>query len=166
MYLGALSSIVEDYYSPRVCSFRTHVNPTLFSYYLQRYSDIYTSSLSVCKFLLLSPNDFFFAQNLADYPMDYCFYPSRSYLPHEFTLGRTFLDVRWPVNVICSSPLLSSVSTGTVILLFSLLHRIFFSFAMLYRTVFRTPAVRMPFIDCVELVRPTILLNAVRTAGL
>ncbi|KYQ91223.1 5'-nucleotidase [Tieghemostelium lacteum] len=51
--------------------FRTHSTGTMFAYSLQRHTDIYTSKI----------------ENLITYPLNYSFYPSRSYLPHEFKLN-------------------------------------------------------------------------------
>ncbi|EFA82296.1 5'-nucleotidase [Heterostelium album PN500] len=51
--------------------FRTHTNATMFAYSLHRHADIYTSKI----------------ENLISYPLDYVFYPSRNYLPHEFKLN-------------------------------------------------------------------------------
>jgi len=47
--------------------FRTHTNQTHFSYMLQRYADVYTSSI----------------ENFNNYPNDYTHSISRIFLPHE-----------------------------------------------------------------------------------
>eukprot|EP01130_Rhizamoeba_saxonica_P017150 TRINITY_DN818_c0_g1_i1.p1 TRINITY_DN818_c0_g1~~TRINITY_DN818_c0_g1_i1.p1 ORF type:complete len:537 (+),score=91.78 TRINITY_DN818_c0_g1_i1:82-1692(+) len=47
--------------------FRTPTNATMFAYYLQRYADLYTSSV----------------ENFAYYPHDFKFASERSFLPHE-----------------------------------------------------------------------------------
>ncbi|EGC28492.1 hypothetical protein DICPUDRAFT_160087 [Dictyostelium purpureum] len=51
--------------------FRTHSNPTSFALSIQRYGDLYTSKI----------------ENFTSYPLNYVFYPSRNYLPHEFKLN-------------------------------------------------------------------------------
>ncbi|KAJ9066743.1 hypothetical protein DSO57_1006670 [Entomophthora muscae] len=47
--------------------FRTHHNPTYFAKKIRTFADLYTSKL----------------ENLANYPLDFVFYPERSHLPHE-----------------------------------------------------------------------------------
>jgi len=58
--------------------FRTHNTATLFAYYLQRFADVYTSKI----------------ENFLEYPADYRFFPERTYMPHEFHLGRFLLEKR------------------------------------------------------------------------
>ncbi|GAB5587362.1 hypothetical protein Unana1_02262 [Umbelopsis nana] len=55
--------------------FRTHHNPTFFANKIRKFADIYTSSV----------------ENMENYPLDYCFYPDRSYLPHERSI-ETLVD--------------------------------------------------------------------------
>ncbi|KAJ2963030.1 hypothetical protein NQZ79_g2010 [Umbelopsis isabellina] len=55
--------------------FRTHHNPTFFANKIRKFADIYTSSV----------------ENMRNYPIDYCFYPDRSYLPHERSI-ETLVD--------------------------------------------------------------------------
>lgn len=52
--------------------FRTHTNPTLFAYLLQRYADIYTSSI----------------ENFAIYPHNFTFSARRAFLPHEIDITK------------------------------------------------------------------------------
>ncbi|RKP37685.1 HAD-superfamily hydrolase [Dimargaris cristalligena] len=47
--------------------FRAHQNPSYFANKVISFADVYTSDL----------------ENLGNYPLDYVFYPERSYLPHE-----------------------------------------------------------------------------------
>ncbi|SAM07108.1 hypothetical protein [Absidia glauca] len=47
--------------------FRTHNNPTFFANKIRKFADVYTSSIG----------------NLNNVPLDYVFYPNRTYLPHE-----------------------------------------------------------------------------------
>ncbi|KAJ1961045.1 hypothetical protein IWQ62_004004 [Dispira parvispora] len=47
--------------------FRAHQNPSYFANKIITFADVYTSHL----------------ENLANYPLDYVFYPERTYLPHE-----------------------------------------------------------------------------------
>uniref|UniRef100_A0A6B2L3Z5 5'-nucleotidase domain-containing protein n=1 Tax=Arcella intermedia TaxID=1963864 RepID=A0A6B2L3Z5_9EUKA len=53
--------------------FRTHSNQTYFSYTLQRYADVYSSSI----------------ENFYNYPYDYTYGVNRIYLPHERDLSKT-----------------------------------------------------------------------------
>lgn len=52
--------------------FRTHTNPTLFAYLLQRYADIYTSSI----------------ENFSLYPHNFTFSARRVFLPHEIDITK------------------------------------------------------------------------------
>ncbi|KAJ1918165.1 hypothetical protein IWQ60_007576 [Tieghemiomyces parasiticus] len=47
--------------------FRAHQNPSYFAHKVISFADVYTSDL----------------ENLGNYPLDYVFYPERTYLPHE-----------------------------------------------------------------------------------
>ncbi|ORZ08872.1 HAD-superfamily hydrolase [Absidia repens] len=47
--------------------FRTHNNPTFFANKIRKFADIYTSTIG----------------NLNNIPLDYVFFPNRTYLPHE-----------------------------------------------------------------------------------
>jgi len=64
--------------------FRTHTSPTIFAYLLQRYCDVYTSSI----------------ENFAHYPHDYTFHAKRQYLPHEIdvTALQSMADLRRPIE--------------------------------------------------------------------
>jgi hypothetical protein len=59
-------------FNPRFGSiFRTHQNPTYFSWRLARFADIYMSSL----------------ENLNNYSLNHKFHPHRAALPHELHIG-------------------------------------------------------------------------------
>jgi hypothetical protein len=64
--------------------FRTHTSPTIFAYLLQRYCDVYTSSI----------------ENFAHYPHDYTFHAKRQYLPHEIDVSslQSMMDHRKPIE--------------------------------------------------------------------
>ncbi|KAI0232314.1 hypothetical protein L0F63_005418 [Massospora cicadina] len=59
--------------------FRTHHNPTYFAKKIRTFADLYTSKL----------------ENLANYPLNFVFYPERSHLPHEksVALPELFIQV-------------------------------------------------------------------------
>lgn len=64
--------------------FRTHTSPTIFAYLLQRYCDVYTSSI----------------ENFAHYPHDYTFHAKRQFLPHEVDVSSlpSMTDLRRPIE--------------------------------------------------------------------
>jgi len=57
--------------------FRTHHNPSQFADKIRNYADLYTSNL----------------ENFTEYPLSYVFYPERTFLPHEHTVGAWNIDV-------------------------------------------------------------------------